>query len=197
MPLRPMPVLCLEVHRIDETPREFRLVTDAPWWERARQALGEPEVEVRRSITVSLRAHRIGLRLLCQGTVDGVVDMICGRCLEPYPFELTEPLELLLEPAPAHSGLPEGTIAMDPDDPGVGRYTGDPLDLSPAVVEVLSLAWPVQPRCTESCKGLCPTCGTNRNQAPCRCAVDTTTRPFAGLREMLARGSGSGARRRS
>ena len=76
---------------------------------------------------------------------------------------------------------------LDPEDPEVGRYAGDELDFGAAVLEILTLAWPMQPRCRESCRGLCPNCGTNWNVEPCGCVETSVSRPFAGLKGLLER----------
>jgi uncharacterized protein len=188
----------LEVVQIKETPREFRMQSDVAWWESTRASLREVEVELRRPFTLALRAHRIGRRLLCQGELSGSVALICGRCLEPYPCEFTEPVHLLLEPAVVAPGSapPEGGIDLDPEDLEVGRYSGDTLDFSPVVREILALAWPVQPRCGESCLGLCPRCGRNRNLEACDCSERDVSGPFASLREMLQARAGSGSPKR-
>ena len=34
------------------------------------------------------------------------------------------------------------------------------------------LALPINPLCAETCRGLCPVCGGNRNQVACTCEVD-------------------------
>ena len=36
--------------------------------------------------------------------------------------------------------------------------------------EQFVLALPMKPLCSENCKGLCPSCGTNLNKASCECA---------------------------
>jgi uncharacterized protein len=178
-------VLCLEVDEIKETPREFRLEADHAWWDRIRELFQEPDVELERPFVVSFRAHRIGMRLLFQGEIRGVVDLLCGRCLEPYACEFREPLQLLLEPVMPGQDPPEGGVELDPEDLEVGRYSGDVLDFDPVVREVLALAWPVQPRCSEECRGLCPACGCNRNRQTCTCTDDASSRPFADLDERL------------
>jgi uncharacterized protein len=178
-------VLCLEVERIKETPREFRLEGDRLWWEQAREALQEPEIELGRPFMFSFQAHRIGMRLLFRGEVDGVANLVCGRCLEPYGYEFREPVQLLLEPAPTGTVLPEGGLDLDPEDLEIGRYGGDVLDFDLLLREVLALAWPVQPRCDEGCQGLCPVCGRNRNLETCACSDPSVSRPFARLGELI------------
>lgn len=185
----PSAVLCLEVERIKKTPREFRLEGDRAWWERVREGLQEPEVELNRPFVFSFRAHRIGMRLLFRGEVDGLVGLVCGRCLEPYGYEFREPVQLLLEPVPAGTVIPDGGLELDPEDLEIGRYGGDVLDFDPLVREVLALDWPVQPRCEEGCQGLCPVCGCNRNHESCVCSDQSVSRPFARLGELIEEAS--------
>ena len=72
----------------------------------------------------------------------------------------------------------------------LGRWAGEELDFGPAVLEILALAWPMQPRCQDSCRGLCPGCGTNLNAEQCGCESAAGTRPFAGLRDLIDRARG-------
>ncbi len=68
---------------------------------------------------------------------------------------------------------------------GLGRYAGDRLDFQPVVLEMLSLVWPMQPRCTEECRGLCPVCGSNLNTDTCSCETRASNRPLAQLGKLL------------
>ena len=43
------------------------------------------------------------------------------------------------------------------------------LDLTNEIREVIILNLPAYPRCSESCKGLCGTCGVNLNKSECKC----------------------------
>ena len=46
---------------------------------------------------------------------------------------------------------------------------GDELDLEPLARDAVLLELPLAPLCAEDCRGLCPTCGANRNTEPCAC----------------------------
>ena len=177
--------ICLE--NLTETPRRFLLVGDHDWWSRCRKILKEPESVIEDPFWLAIEGHRIGARLLFRGSIAGSATLTCGRCLEPYVQAFDEPLQLLLEPAPAGERLPEGGLELDPEDAALGRYQGDEIDLDAAVLELLALAWPMQPLCSETCQGLCPGCGTNLNQRSCECEAGTARRPFSGLRELIER----------
>jgi uncharacterized protein len=173
------------IEQVKETPRRFELEADAAWWEDAHEGLKEPTARMHRAFRLEVDGHRLGRRLLFRGDLRGSVDLACSRCLETYEEAFDESFQLLLEPAPDAASLPEAGIELDPDDPEVGRYAGDELDFGPAVLEILALAWPMQPRCGEGCRGLCPTCGTNWNVEPCSCVEASVSRPFAGLKSLL------------
>jgi len=58
-----------------------------------------------------------------------------------------------------------------PDDPEVDAYplTDDLVDLEPLARDAVLLELPLAPLCSEDCRGLCPTCGANRNLETCTC----------------------------
>ena len=175
--------ICLE--NLTETPTRFLLVGDHDWWARCREILKEPESVIEDPFQISIEGHRIGARLMFRGSIAGSARLACGRCLESYAQAFDEPLQLLLEPAPGSETLPEGGIELDPEDAALGRYQGDDIDLGAPVLELLALAWPMQPLCSETCRGLCSGCGTNLNQRACACEAGTTRRPFSELRELI------------
>jgi uncharacterized protein len=45
----------------------------------------------------------------------------------------------------------------------------DYIELEDVLKEQIYLKIPVQPLCSESCKGVCPVCGQDRNVQPCQC----------------------------
>jgi uncharacterized protein len=67
---------------------------------------------------------------------------------------------------------------QDPDDTVLDddafEIIGDQIDLVPVIREHLLLELPDDPLCRDDCAGICPVCGTDRNQGACEC--DTTVR---------------------
>lgn len=63
------------------------------------------------------------------------------------------------------------------------------LDLTESVRECIILALPSYPVCKEDCQGLCPHCGQNLNEAPCRCSAEEGANPFAALDRLAPLGS--------
>lgn len=177
----------IEVDRVKEAPSRFELEADEAWWTEASATLKEAGVTMHRAFRLDLQGYRLGRRLLFRGELQGSVDLACSRCLEGFEQAFDEPFQLLLEPARDRADVPESGILLDPDDMELGRWAGEELDFGAAVLEILALAWPMQPRCRDSCRGLCPVCGTNLNAQQCGCETAAGTRPFSGLRDLIDR----------
>ena len=136
----------------------------------------------------------MGADVYLEGTALGSVELSCGRCLRRYRHTLREPFRLVLEPAgervPAD---PEGAAALArdgiwlSDELEAGWFRGSVIELGPTFRELLALALPVQPRCREECRGLCPRCGADRNVESCNCSQTAQSSPFAALAKLKVR----------
>ena len=60
------------------------------------------------------------------------------------------------------------------------------VDLDDLLRQQLYLSLPVKNLCAEECRGLCPGCGANLNQADCTCGAGEDRSPFAVLRQLQA-----------
>lgn len=103
--------------------------------------------------------------LLVRGTVSADLLLACARCLTDLQQRVAvEVVELFTDPATAEQS----------DDIEPGYEIGDGvIDLDALLRDALVPAVPYRPLCDPDCKGLCATCGTNRNDATCDC-VDST-----------------------
>lgn len=95
------------------------------------------------------------------GQVAARLQMTCSRCLISFEQEITA------EIAEAFTNKPE---AMSEDDEyEVTFFSGDEIDIAPALLRSLLLEMPMRPLCRPDCRGLCPNCGADLNQQPCSC----------------------------
>jgi uncharacterized protein len=100
------------------------------------------------------------------------LELPCARCLEPVVQDVTRKFDLLYRPLGTDAGNEE--LSVTAAEAEVGYYQGEGLLLEDAIREQVLLSVPLKVVCREDCKGLCPSCGKNRNTDPCSCA-----RPFA------------------
>ena len=96
------------------------------------------------------------------------LELLCARCLEPVAQDVTRKFDLLYRPLGTDAGNEELSVTVAEAE--VGYYQGDGLLLEDAIREQVLLTVPLKVVCREDCKGLCPTCGKNRNTEPCSCA---------------------------
>jgi uncharacterized protein len=117
------------------------------------------------ALGVLVRKDRMQFRLV--GRVTTTIELTCGRCLESYQMEVNEPFDVLFLPH-TQSGAAEERQVED-DDLSTAFYSDNVIDLGQLMQEQCYLAVPMKPLCSESCRGLCPHCGTNLNTASCNC----------------------------
>ncbi len=109
----------------------------------------------------------------------------CNRCLKPIvePVQADVELMILVERHPEEGG----EHGLHEQDMGI-LYVGDEvLETDPILVEQLQLNVPMKPLCGEDCKGLCPTCGADRNAGECSCEEASTDPRWASLAALKSR----------
>ena len=117
------------------------------------------------------------------GQVTGELELTCGRCLEPFRMPVASAFDLRYVPRTENTG--EGEREVGEDDLTTAFYENDQIDLTQLISEQLHLALPMKPLCSETCKGLCPQCGTNLNTGTCDCSQkweDPRLAPLKALR---------------
>ncbi len=113
-------------------------------------------------------------RVSVDGTLATVLNVQCDRCLKNMTYDFAGEFDEVF--------LPEGTQGEDEY-----TYKGEVLCLDKMVYDIIILGLPHQFLCNEACKGLCPVCGQDLNEAQCNCAVNDTdeTNPFAKLKGLF------------
>lgn len=115
----------------------------------------QPDLDVK-DLASEYRLSRTQEGLLFQGTVSGVVDALCVRCLESAPIRVEAQInELYFFPDHAN----DSSEQMIPED----GY----IDLGETFRDYLLLELPIQNICKPDCKGVCIECGHNLNFGEC------------------------------
>ncbi len=158
-----------------------------------------------------------GTTVILEVRVTSVMEVTCGRCLEPFSVPLYVDVKTRFVPpaefakvtaetaARAGGGLKAvvgavvGVDDVDDDDDdqgespegedvlGLAEYRDDKIDLGEVVREQLYLALPMKPLCQQDCKGLCPVCGVNRNRETCTCQQEWVDPRMAALEKWKTR----------
>jgi uncharacterized protein len=182
------PPVKILVDRLSATPSEFCFEANAAWWRSVMPASPTPLPEPVAPIVFRVTAHRMAEDVLLEGRSEAVLELECSRCLARYRHDLREAFRLVLEPAGGRTPAdPEAAQALAKDgvclgdEIEVGWYRGKEIDLDAFFREVVSLAMPVQPLCSEDCAGLCPHCGIDLSERTCDCRETKVESPFAVL----------------
>jgi len=116
------------------------------------------------------------------GDLSTRVEIACARCLEPIVRDIGRRFDLLYRPRGSDAGKEE--ISVTAAEAEIGYYEGEGLILEDVLREQLLLALPLRAICREGCKGLCPQCGQNLNQAQCNCAEPLEDPRWAALKDI-------------
>ncbi|MSQ22404.1 MAG: DUF177 domain-containing protein [Dehalococcoidia bacterium] len=119
------------------------------------------------------------------GLLDSNAVCTCSRCLKGFSLTLQLQLDEIYLPAMdiitgATSPLPEDT------DPSFIIDDHHTLDLTEAVRQSAIVALPMKPLCRPDCAGLCPECGSDRNQVRCTCQSSTRDPRWESITRLLS-----------
>lgn len=158
-----------------ERPLELHQVLDV-----SRVIKGRKDINGVGPLRVDLQAEAAGGGVVkVTGKLASELDMSCSRCLKP----LSHQVDIDFEESFKQSDQPEA----DPqdEDQDIQYVAGDQLDLVPYIEEALLLNLPFAALCKEDCKGLCPNCGTDRNERDCGCNTERIDPRLASLSDFF------------
>lgn len=128
---------------------------------------------ITRPVEVSGTVKNVADLLVLEGEASSVLDYTCDRCMGGFSREKLVPLHYLLAE----------TLEDEEDDEIVLLEDGE-VDLEELAFTAFILDMDTKHLCSEDCKGLCPGCGANLNEEPCRCKKQVDPR-WAALEQLL------------
>jgi len=121
------------------------------------------EVEFIKPLSCSVGLFRQGGdNIYITTDVNATILVECRRCINPFEVDIATTLGLLFS---------IGDTSSETDEGDERYYDGETLDISEDVRRALVLEIPTWSLCSETCKGLCPQCGTNLNMTGCSCEM--------------------------
>lgn len=171
------------LHTVPSSGKEFVLDDQAVWTDPIAEfglacAIREP---LRAVFTVFVQDEGV----LVRGRLTGEVAVPCTRCAEEAVVRIAQSVEAY-EPFPAEDPDDEVDLGVNEE---ILRFSvsgqGIEMNLAALAWEEFSLALPMKPLCDPNCKGLCASCGGNKNTESCSCggdALDPRMAPLRGLK---------------
>jgi DUF177 domain-containing protein len=142
--------------------------------------LGGDDSRLTGRTVLDLQATRAREKVGLAGNVSATVEFDCDRCLKPVAFAVDQSFDLLYVPP---LGIGE-EHELGEDDLSIGFYQDDEIDFDDLVREQIELALPMARLCGDDCRGLCPECGANLNDAECACEAEEVDARWAALKEL-------------
>lgn len=137
--------------------------------------------EWRGPVRGTVELEKTGAAYCARGRLEATVLLTCSRCAAPHAVPLT--VDLVESVALTQIDEPESYQAEE--EPPIPILNGEVVDLSELVRQMLVLAVPARSLCRPDCRGICPYCGTDLNQAACSCAVEQVDPRLEVLRKLL------------
>ena len=141
----------------------------------------EQVTPLRASGTAELVPHSEGeVRIRGHFSVEMAAE--CDRCLGGARFPIEADLDLYYRPMAEIAR--EEEVGIGEEESEMGFYEGDGLELEDVLREQVLLSLPMQRVCSDLCKGICPVCGKNRNEAECGCKAESVDDRWGALRDL-------------
>ena len=108
--------------------------------------LDTEDVSVVSPVSIDYSVFLEGEELVTHLAIHCVRNLICARCLTQFEDEFSKEVDLV---------YPTKGVTV--------------VDLTDDIRQEIVMEYPIKPLCRESCKGACPQCGQNLNEAKCEC----------------------------
>lgn len=152
----------LELEKLEESGGRFSQVYAVD-----QLCFEEGDLRLTQPVEVHGRIRRSKDEAELTGELHTQIAIACGRCLKPV--ELPVDVKFDERFVNAVSWRREEQHELQPEDLNLSVFDGETIDLDDLVKEEILLAVPGHVLCSEDCKGLCPTCGIDRNTGLCNC----------------------------
>ncbi len=128
---------------------------------------------------------------LIKGSLEAKVELPCDSCGEPAVYKISAQIEEFEEhPNAVYTDEDGNEYNLNEEEYAntsliyIDKYSNAHLDIASLLWEEFSLALPVKPLCKADCKGICTSCGVNKNLADCTCEKESTDPRFEKLKNL-------------
>jgi uncharacterized protein len=149
--------------------------------------LNEERVRLVAPPRVTGRVQQSDSKVTVRGEATAELQVECDRCLKSVLIPVSSSFEVEYVTPDTYQADPAAEL-LD-EDLSLSVFDGEVIDIDDLVREQLLLALPSQILCQQECKGLCPECGSDRNEADCKCQEAEIDPRWAGLKEIANRES--------
>lgn len=168
----------IELDKLDGASAEFAHV-----YQPGEVSLDDERARLLDAAEIRGRVWRTSVEVQISGRITARVEIECDRCLRPVIVPIDVRFDVAYLPESDYSVEDAGTELQE-KDLSVSFFDGEAIDVDELVREQALLALPPRVLCRADCKGLCPVCGTNRNDEACGCESAETDPRWAALAQL-------------
>jgi uncharacterized protein len=140
--------------------------------------VGVAETFLARPVTVEASLEKTGHELLLHASIQAPARLTCDRCLTEFVQTLSSSYNMYyVEEGSERGNLQPEEIQFLPPDNTI-------IDITDDVRQTVLLSIPLKILCSESCLGLCPSCGRNLNTGRCSCTREEVDPRWEKLRTL-------------
>jgi uncharacterized protein len=172
----------IELDKLEQTNNGFAHV-----YEPEEIVLDEEHVRLTEPPAVEGRVRQSGREVRLKGKLTARAEVDCDRCLKQVSLPVETEFDVTYVPAEDYRS--NEAAELQEEDLGLSVFDGEAIDVDELVREQLLLALPARALCGEECKGLCPTCGADRNTNSCDCHSQEIDPRWAGLKAVTGKSS--------
>ena len=166
----------IDLEKLEESSGRF-----SGTYEVGQLSLDEPALTFITATDVQGRANRKDGAVELSGELHAKLAGSCARCLKKV--ELAINVEFTERFVRAVDWRNEEQHELQKEDLDLAVFDGEGIELDDLVKEEILLAVPGQVLCNEDCKGLCPICGIDRNEATCTCESNVVDQRWEKLKD--------------
>lgn len=158
-------------------------ITDEGFVLNLAEPLESANFKLRAPVRASLSIARTEAEIFVRGEAEISLELLCSRCVKTFAKDMVLDINAIYRPIAEFRK--EDTHEVCEAELDLAFYEGDELDIDELLKEQIMLNIPMQPLCTESCKGICPRCGTDLNIVDCKCEHINTESRLEMLKNLL------------
>ena len=127
------------------------------------------------NVYIDANIYKDQKQIILNGTLNLKYVSPCSRCLTDVNLQINPQLSLIL--------IPNNKDDFEfENDTVVSSYSGNTIDITDYLTEMVSISFPAKILCNQDCKGLCPDCGIDLNMDSCSCKENRISPDFAVLK---------------
>jgi uncharacterized protein len=170
------------VDHIKDTPHSFHFDEPVSSFPLLADIQGDISGRITGSVQGDITVTREYENFRVVARINAPLALSCSRCLTEYPSFIDTSFTVFFRKENVKTPVVDNDLELGEMDLLYSVFSGDEIDMTHEIEEQCAMEMPVKPLCSDSCKGLCHTCGTDLNVSLCVCSKEPVGMAFSALK---------------